>query len=45
MSEEDEPTPPRAVEPQRRLHDDRPEVRTDLPRDPEPVRDLDRREP
>ncbi|HEX8449154.1 MAG TPA: twin-arginine translocase TatA/TatE family subunit [Allosphingosinicella sp.] len=41
MSEEDEPTAARTVEPQRRLPDERP----GLSADPEPVRDLDRREP
>ena len=45
MSEDDEPAAAARAAEQRRLRDERPDVSVDPVRDPEPVRDLDRREP
>jgi sec-independent protein translocase protein TatA len=45
MSEDDEAAATVRAEEQRRLRDDRADPASDLPREPAPVRDLDRREP
>jgi sec-independent protein translocase protein TatA len=45
MTEDEEEAATARAEQQRRLRDDRADLAADLPRDPEPVRDLDRREP